>query len=242
MADQRVRLTLYERYLGLFDGYDPVSRKQPGYKRFAKMVRRAVGLSSPFQVTRAGGKDERWPLIQEHLRPADISLLDIGCNIGWFTRRAAEAGLFSIGIEPAAHVLHAARRLHADVPRLAFMREAVTSESLDTLPRFDVILCLSVHHYWAEIHDLETAWAMIGRLIELSRSQMFFEPASRRKKYGTAAPDFVDNDFESVRAYNQRELERVAGPGRVVSLVARTPALRKEPFRLLFRIDCNPGA
>src|SRR5439155_25126778 len=112
---------------------------------------------------------QRLDLISAQLEEGDQSLLDIGCNLGRMTRFAADRGLFSLGIDSAQRAIASASEANRDVPHLAFMRYEIAPETVAKLPSFDVILCLSVYHYWMQLHGETAAWSMVARLIERSR-------------------------------------------------------------------------
>lgn len=210
--------------------------QRPLYKRVRKRVRRFLRLDPPYQAKRVAGTDRRWDLISERLGPDDRSLLDIGCNLGVLTRRAAEANLFAVGIEPDKRFLRRAQRRNQDVPNLAFALGYLTPEVVKNLPTFDVILCLSVHHSLARAYGLDAAWEIVGQLMARSRRHFFFEPASIRHKYRLAAPDIVDNDRESISNYNIERLRALASPEQVVEYVGESACLGNEPFRHLFHV------
>ncbi len=208
-------------------------------KKTTRKIQKFLRISPLYQAKRATGTEQRWELIRTNLSSSDKSLLDVGCNLGLLTRKAADAGLGAIGVDGMRKAVLRARRLHRDVPRLATMLLDITPDSVEQLPRCDVVLCLSIHHYWVANHGQETAWVMIRKLIEKSQSKFFFEPASRQKKYGTDAPDFVDLDEDSLRAHHLERLRDVAGPHRTVECLGATKCMEPEPFRLMFIVSAK---
>ena len=55
------------------------------------------------------------------------------------------------------------------------------------------------------------------------------------------APDFVVQDRASIIAQTLAELSALAREGQVVRCLGETPAMREEPFRLLFVVE-GPGS
>lgn len=219
------------------DGFRMVASVLDGLRRLGVLRRRASERKSKplYQAKRSLGTEQRWELISSHLDERDQSLLDIGCNIGQLTRYAADKGLLSLGIDPLQRAIASAREANHDVPHLAFMRSEVTPETVAKIPSFDVILCLSVYHYWMEFYGEAAAWSLVERLIARSRRKFFFEPASLLKKYGAHPPPGVaDLHREGLADYHVRRLREAAGAGWTVLQLGETACLGRESFRLLF--------
>lgn len=201
--------------------------------KVANRARKLLGLDL-YQRKRVVGTDQRWGLIAATLDPDDRSLLDVGCNMGILTRRAATAGLTSIGVDVLERAVAAARRQHAKVPGLAFMHLNVDPTTIASLPSCDVTLCLSVHHLWITQNGVESGWGMVSTLLRNTRRKMFFEPASIAKKFNTNEQNFTDLDRQSLQDFNTDQLMKAAGPGWRISFLGETECLGPEPFRLLF--------
>jgi 2-polyprenyl-3-methyl-5-hydroxy-6-metoxy-1,4-benzoquinol methylase len=143
--------------------------KRPLHRRIEKKARRLLGLTRPYQTKRVEGTDQRWELIAAHLRPDDQNLLDVGCNIGMMTRRAADAGLVALGVEVDQRFVRKAKSRHRHAPNLSFMSMTLSPDTIRLLPQFDVTLCLSVHHHWAQQYGLDESWKMVSSLLEKTR-------------------------------------------------------------------------
>lgn len=203
---------------------------------------RAVLGGPLYQEKRLAGAEERWGRIAAHLGPADRSLLDLGCNAGMLSRRAAEAGLLVVGCDVAPKAIEVAQRRHKGVAGLGFMLFQVTPESIEKLPEVDVVLCLSVHHYWVRTYGEAAGWDMVRVLLQRTRRKLFFEPASRRAKYRPEKPDFVDFDRDSIARYNTEHLRAACGGPARIDCLGETAGLGKELFRMLFLVDKGEGA
>jgi SAM-dependent methyltransferase len=191
-----------------------------------------------YQSKRIVATEQRWEIIAARLDDRDQTLLDIACNLGEMTKKAADKGLVALGIDYSSRAITAAHAKHNGASHLAFMRFEVTPESAPKIPSFDVTLCLSVYHYWMQIYGHTIAWSMVGALINRTRRKFFFEPASLLKKYGANPPMGVtDLDREGLIEYHLKQLNRVAGDGCSVLQIGETACLGPEPFRLLFMVS-----
>jgi SAM-dependent methyltransferase len=208
-----------------------VKRLTRGLKKLARRTR----LFPYYQEQRSESADSRWRLIEARLEETDRNLLDIGCNVGMFTARAAERGMIALGFDPLEEAVAHAQGRWRDRRGLAFMWLEASPDDIARLPAFDVTLCLSVHHYWYRAHGEEGAWAMIGEMAAKS-GKFFFEPASAHRRYGEAKPRFVENDEASIRDYVARNFDKLFGTTKRVECLGQTPSLHEEPFRLMFLI------
>lgn len=138
------------------------------YARRFKKIARILRLKHYYQERRAGTFAQRWAMIEQRLGPSDRSLLDIGCNIGQFTAKAAERGMFALGVEAQEEILAQARRLHAHEAHIAFGLLDITPASVASLPAADVTLALSVHHYWTRAFGDAASWQIIATLLQKS--------------------------------------------------------------------------
>lgn len=134
------------------------------------------------------------------------SVLDVGCNEGLITSHFTERGKFAVGIDISPFFArNLLRRLHDDnTPAFGTMK--LGPDNVATLPTFDLVLVLSVHHWWVKEHGDDVAKRMVRHLIERARRYFVIEFSSIREKYGYAEPQFVDNDAASVTAYAKRWL------------------------------------
>jgi SAM-dependent methyltransferase len=210
----------------------PPTRK-PLIKRVKRKVLRSLRWTRHYQLKRPLGMEPRWAMIEAELSD-EATLLDVGCNLGIYTRRAAERGMIALGVDLERRHIDKARVMHADVPGLAFLFMNLGPREIARLPTFDATLCLSVHHHWARQFGLDASWEMMRTLLGHTRRKLFFEPASIRSKYEPHAPKIVDNDRGSIIETNLAALRSVAPPDCSVRHLGESPCMGKEPFRLLF--------
>jgi SAM-dependent methyltransferase len=206
-------------------------------KKLFKRLRLELGLATPYQSKRRGGVAERWELIRHELDEEDRSTLDIGSNLGGMSQLAAAHGRFALGVEPDARVVRAARRRTRAAANIAFIQTAIDPDTVLMLPRFDVVFCLSVHHYWVSLYGEAKAWWMIAQLLARARNKFFFEPASVKRKYDDSDLDFQDLDRASIVEYNVKHLELVASPDQSIRVLGETRCRPKESFRMMFLVE-----
>lgn len=222
----------------MFYLYEPApmtAKPAPAFSRRLQKIARILRLKPFYQEQRAAAFEDRWEMIERRLEPEDRSLLDIGCNIGQFTARAAARGMLAIGIDAYEEVVARARRLHRNEPNLGFIWSDFGPETVHLLPRADIVLCLSVHHYWSRVHGEDASWGMIGEMARKA-GKLFFEPASSHARYGRHSPDFVEHDPESLDSYVRRRFAQAVGASRTVERLGLTASIRQESFRPLYLI------
>jgi len=222
---------------GLFDVDANIERLRMR-RTLMKIKTLVLGKRHDYQKTRAVGTEERWRLIQSRIVGTQ-SLLDVGCNLGQMTAWAAQMGLFAIGLEANWRALSDARRKYEANSRLAYTHFAVTPESVTALPVCDVVLCLSIYHQWHQTFGHQGAQQILRTLGTKARQFLFFEPASKRSKYGPVPPDYNDRDERSIVDYNLGMLGGLFCEEKV-EFVAATPASRSEKVRYLFSIQMRP--
>jgi SAM-dependent methyltransferase len=201
--------------------------------KLAKVLRR-LGVTTFYQLKRPEGTEERWKLIDANLDESDRSLFDVGCNVGQFTARAAQRGIFSVGADLQLPAVAEALKSNGGQANLAFGNWSFSPDNIRGIPHFDVILCLSVHHYWHRAYGEEQCWEMVRHLAR-SAGKFFFEPSVRLKKYGQTPPTgFVEGNSAHLE---DRIREEITGPlGKSVVFLGETEAPGDERFRPLFLI------
>lgn len=91
----------------------------------------------------------RLRLIEQEVDFTGATVLDLGCSGGFFSFGAARKAKSVTAIDADAHMIErnrkAAGQLHCT--NVEFVCERITPELLDNLPKFDVVLFLSVFHH-----------------------------------------------------------------------------------------------
>ena len=119
---------------------------------------------------------DRWDAFKPHL-PRSGSALDIGCQNGFFTLMMAEHGLATIGVEREGAALRVCQILAlANKPLpAAFLPMEISDETVEKLPRADVVLCLSIFHNWARDLGFDRADRIMRVIAARTGSVMIFE-------------------------------------------------------------------
>jgi SAM-dependent methyltransferase len=194
--------------------------------------------NGPYQTKLAGSFEERWKMIASVIPSDSKSLLDIGSNLGAFTARSAEFGLWSVGIEKSKDLVDRARRKYGHVAQCAFMWWGLRPEDCAKVPHFDVCLVLSVHHHWHKCYGPDAANRMLQDIVANTERVLIFEGPSRSHRYGEKRPTFVDNDEDSVTNYYSLFLEETVGRMvmRVLPLGKGACVGDREPYRWMYAL------
>ncbi|HSK21602.1 MAG TPA: methyltransferase [Egicoccus sp.] len=158
MLAVRLRLALQTR---LVDEYQPDPFAPPGERR--RDPRRS---------------DERFAAFDAHL-PAGVplSVLDVGCNEGFFLFNLARRGGICLGVDQDLRgiMIGRSRATVHEVGNVAFARMAVDHDNVVGLPRADVVLCLSVFHHWVRYLGLDEAQHLLRAVASRADGSFVFE-------------------------------------------------------------------
>lgn len=208
------------------------------------VARRVISRISPsradpyYQEKLAPANDLRWGMIRGAIPPGSRNLLDLGANLGELTARAADSGLWSVGIELSPDVVRKAQTRHYAKENCALSVGTVTPDRIGLFPRFDVILVLSVHHHWHKQYGADIAATMLRDLVVCAERAVIFEGPSRTMRYEKDLPEFEDNDTESVTSYYKSYLDSTVGDlVSDVTLIGKAACVgEREPFRWMFSL------
>jgi SAM-dependent methyltransferase len=121
--------------------------------------------------------DDRWGAISEYLDDSAESILDIGCNLGYFSFKSTEINKFVLGIEAddfyysMCQVIKRQKR----IPNCTFSNELLDLNIINQLPSFDNIYNFSVFHHWVKVFGYKTAIEMMKALSLKCNKRLFFE-------------------------------------------------------------------
>ncbi|KDE60420.1 hypothetical protein EL22_23590 [Halostagnicola sp. A56] len=135
-------------------------------------------LEKPQYQDRRIDNERRWEYIETHIEPEHESVLDIGCAEGVFCARAAECGLYAVGVDSDDESIRIARNTHSG-DTAAFRAQEITPETVSDLPESDIVLFLTVHHHWVSAFGFESAAEMIRMLCEKSDLFVYEPPGDR---------------------------------------------------------------
>jgi len=205
----------------------------------AKMKVKGETGEVAYQEKVAYGLAERGAQIDRALPAGSRSALDIGCNLGDITAHCASRGLWAIGVDQSKDLIDGARRRHSGKADCGFLLMDVKPDDMRRLPSFDVVLLLSVHHHWLRAYGPEQTAEMLRALAALTGRAMIFQAPSRRVRYGSHAPDFVDNDETTVTAYLESYLTATVGDlFTSIEPLGKVPCVGEhEPFRWSYALN-----
>lgn len=155
----RARLAVQRRF-GLTHGYHPDPFGQSNCRRDPRASHeryRAIKAALP-----------------ELVQP---SVIDIGCNQGYFTFRLAEAGGVCLGFDADRNEIMVARalaQLH-NVKNVAFLQMQIDLHSVTALPHAQIVLCLSIYHHWVRHHGEAAANSILKQVAGKARHALVFE-------------------------------------------------------------------
>lgn len=133
------------------------------------------------QATRAC--EDRWAAISSHMDDSPGSLLDIGCNLGYFTFKATEKNKMAIGIDADPFYIIACHTTKIVNKReyAVFSKGLVTKQFLEKMPSFDTIFNFSVFHHWVKAYGQDEAIAMM-KILGSKTNALFFETGQPDEK------------------------------------------------------------
>lgn len=122
---------------------------------------------------------QRWDAIRKVIKEykAD-TVLDVGCAEGWFIRKAAQKlNCFCLGVEFDTNRLWRGElsRLIDGIKGYAVIKAKLDSNSILRLPKFDVVLCLSVAHHIIRKEGIEEARRFVNNLGRKADKALIFD-------------------------------------------------------------------
>lgn len=183
-------------------------------------------LQKPLYQQRRIDNERRWEIIETHLEDGHSSLLDVGCSQGYFTGKAAEYGLESVGVDLYEDEIAIARRRH-EGRNVTFEATEITPQNVGDLPQSDVVLFLTVHHHWVDQYGFDAAAEMIRTVCRGSELLVYEPPGDRYLGSDTNDIDRSVNEYyrDLIRALLNDDV-RIAGD----YTVPYTGGGRKDPL------------
>ena len=171
--------------------------RNPGFfvdKWFRLALRNFIRSYHAYQPVRFEGKllqpgrrdfEHRWKLIRrEAVDCGARTVLDLGCSEGYFTQRAArELGCFSLGIDANIQRLTVAQNINTLQRHelTGFMYGHINIDSLACLPRFDMVLFLSVLHHFLKEHGVDHCIEILRVVRTKTNKLMVFDMGYKKK-------------------------------------------------------------
>ena len=158
-------------------------------------------------VTR--GCDDRWAVIGPILKEKGGSLLDIGCNIGYFSFKAAENGCYSHGIEADSfHITCCNAIKHGTKSKnVLFLKGMVDPDFAEKMPAYDNIINLSVFHHWVKAFGAEQAQEMMKNMAQKCKALVF--ETGQSNEVGSQWPEHLAFMGEDPKAWIENFLREI---------------------------------
>lgn len=161
-------------------------------KLYQPIPQAKIHLKNKEQQNRVVG---RWEAIKEQLPEGKMSVMDIGCNSGYYCFQLAELGHFSLGVEasPPFHLLSMHAKEVIGLNNTAFAKMFVDPENVDSLPKTDCVILLAVFHHWCRAFGSEAAIKMLETVFKNTSKVMFFETGESGDNYAKHLPDMGES-------------------------------------------------
>jgi len=182
--------------------------------------------------------ENNWIMIEKHIGNTCKNLLDIACDIGFYSFKAVQKGLFTVGLDIEARSIKKACKLALTKKQenIAFMKMPLNPSNVSLLPNFDIILCLSVFHHFDRIFGEENAKKMVAGLFAKCDKQFFFQIPSKKNKFGADFRYDFNNDKVRIEKYVYNLFNEIGGCS--VKLIGKKKEKPPtEPYRFLFLIE-----
>jgi len=180
----------------------------------------------------------KWEIINSYLPDKPGSLFDIGCNEGFFTRNASKKGWCAWGIDINKRAIKYATDSvnNKELAGVYFSKGGISPEVAKKLPKYDVIILVSIFQEICSLFGLEKGYELMDSLLAACNNRIFFEPSSINSKYGKNVKIFdSDNDLASVEKWVNWIVSR--NQGWKFSYIGKTPYTIKEDYRFMFLIE-----
>lgn len=209
-----------------------------------------VNLYQPikgFTISAKRPGDDRWTLIEPELPIAHGSVIDLGCNLGFFVFRSHNKGFIAHGMDSNPWNIKVARTLSElwNLQGVSFEVARLTPEYAAGIPSYDVVLCLSLIHHIILHQGLDAASQVLLHLRKKTKKVLFFE-MGQSDEIGTSwahklppmnpTPEIWIRNWPLDAVFSRvKPLGRSFSYARLVKL--HDSAERFKPTRILFRAD-----
>jgi len=121
--------------------------------------------------------NDRYDAILSNIDNYPESLIDFGCNKGFFVLKAAEKGSFSIGVDHDwFEIIWAKAVAHKNnIKKALFMNAEIDLNFVNKMPSFDMVVCTSIFHHWVRIYGKESAFNMMRVIASRTNKYLVFE-------------------------------------------------------------------
>lgn len=159
----------------------------------------------------AGGDrncSDRWALIKSAVTDYQASsLLDLGSAEGYYVLQSAkECGIISLGVDADVRRFSIAQsQLAAErIANAGFLFAVIDKEFLSKLPKFDVIVFLSVMHHMMYSHGIDYCRDILAQLKDKIGKAMIFEMGQSnelKNKWAKLLPNMGNNPHKWIKEF-----------------------------------------
>jgi cyclopropane fatty-acyl-phospholipid synthase-like methyltransferase len=219
--------------------YKIVSLSHAVSVRFVHFLQKTLNVTHNYQPnpfdTRSKRKSrnslDRYDAIFNNLPTPPKTLLDLGCNRGFFVLNAAANGIFSLGVDhDRFEIIYAKSSAEIySVNNALFIHDEINKILIDGLPSFEMVVCASIFHHWVRIYGKESAFSMMQSIANKTDKYLVFETGQNNEtqtrfyKYlefmGESYEDWVE---EFLLGLGFQEVKRIGMYSTKLSDVERT--------------------
>lgn len=141
-------------------------RRTSGYFQLPDFVARTLDIETPGPGGDAFGVRDRWDVIRRFLESVTVgSIVDLGGHTGFLSVSALNAGLAQTARvydvdSNALRAGEACAKLMGIEDRIQFVRNPVTLEFVERMPRVDCVFCLNLIHHAGSLFDVDHVASM----------------------------------------------------------------------------------
>ncbi len=180
------------------------------------VIRRLIKQIEPYHPISIQGKpiangergcSDRWAVISEVVSKCPNTVLDLGCAEGYFVCRVArDYGCFVLGVDADVRRLTIAQNVSLlnKSERAGFMYAHITPDFLRKLPRFNVVIFLSVLHHIMYEHGVDYAREFMKIIREKTAKSLIFDMGQSNETsmhWATLLPDMGPNPHEWIAEF-----------------------------------------
>ena len=158
-----------------------------------------------------------------------LSVLDVGCEQGYFVFEMSKRGGICIGVDQDSHKIEIAQALATvhNIPNALFTRIEVNEENIDIFPKVDVVICLSIFHHWVRTFGEHGAKRIMGILSDRADNYFLFDtgqPNEVKKEWARKLSFMVPDPDTWIRNFlTELGFEKVHNLGQFPTSVSDVP-------------------
>jgi ubiquinone/menaquinone biosynthesis C-methylase UbiE len=148
---------------------------------------------------------DRYELIKQNL--SGTNCLDIGCHSGFFTLNLAREGFWVTGVDQDKIIVEKAKLLQSKykIENATISNFKITKESVNTLPIYDNVIYLSIHHHMIKVYGFKEATEIFTNIYKKTKYKLFFDfpypKAYEGNELFSEIPDMGENPDEWIMNY-----------------------------------------